>query len=290
LHLSNRRERYRSEAVRALRHAFGKAWDRPADALDRAAVVRSLDAIAKAGHGAIAARTAAYGRACFSWHAKRGAVTSNPFATLPAFGPRVSRERVLSDLELAAVWHAAEAIPGSFGRIVQLLILTGARRSEVAGMLWSELDADLETWSIGRDRMKAGAVHVVPLSPQARTLLSEIDRGDGLVLPGDRPGRPVGGWSKGKAALDRATSVEGWTLHDLRRTVATGLQRLGVRLEVTEAVLGHTSGSRAGIVGVYQRHDWQTEKRGALDAWGRHVEAIVNGEGATENVVKLAAR
>ena len=290
LHLSNRRERYRSEAVRALRHAFGKAWDRPADALDRAAVVRSLDAIAKAGHGAIAARTAAYGRACFSWHAKRGAVASNPFATLPAFGPRVSRERVLSDLELAAVWHAAEAMPGSFGRIVQLLILTGARRSEVAGMLWSELDAELETWSIGRDRMKAGAAHVVPLSPQARTLLSEIDRGDGLVLPGDRPGRPVGGWSKGKAALDRATSVEGWTLHDLRRTVATGLQRLGVRLEVTEAVLGHTSGSRGGIVGVYQRHDWATEKRGALDAWGRHVEAIVNGEGATENVVKLAAR
>ena len=288
LHLGNRRERYRSEAVRALRHAFGSAWDRPADALDRAAVVRTLDRIAKAGHGAIAARTAAYGRACFQWHLKRGAVAGNPFANLPAFGARSSRDRVLSDAELAAVWRAAETEQSAFGSIVRLLILTGQRREEVAGMLWSELSDDIATWSIGRDRMKAGQPHLVPLSPQAQTILAPLDRGDGLVFPGERPNRQFSGWSKAKGRLDAAAGVASWVLHDIRRTVATGLQRLGVRLEVSEAILGHTSGSRNGIVGVYQRHNWADEKRAALDAWGRHVEAIVAGAPPAANGIILA--
>jgi integrase len=88
-----------------------------------------------------------------------------------------------------------------------------------------------------------------------------------LVFPGER-GTPFSGWSKAKAAFDTASGVSGWWLHDLRRTLATGLQRLGVRLEVTEAVLNHLSGSRAGVVGIYQRHDWAEEKRPALDACG----------------------
>ena len=288
LHLGNRRERYRAEAVRALRHAFIKVWDRPAYALDRTAVVRTLDAMAKAGHAAIAARTAAYGRACFQWHVKRGTVPSNPFATIPAFGPQASRERVLTDDELAAVWRAAEATPGPFGRIARLLVLTGARRTEVAGMQWEELTGDLATWAIGRDRTKAGAAHVVPLSPPAQALLARLDRGKGLVLPGERPGRPFSGWSKAKTALDKASGVSDWTIHDIRRTVATGLQRLGIRLEVTEAVLGHTSGSRGGIVGVYQRHDWANEKRAALAAWAAHVEKVVTRSSeVAPNVISL---
>ena len=174
LHLGNRRERYRSEAVRALRHAFVKAWDRPADALDRAAVVRTFDAIAKAGHGAIAARTAVMGA-----RALRGARSAarsqqsvcNPAGFRPAGKPRAGAV----DLEVAAVWHAAKTMPGASGRTVRPLILTGARRSEVAGMLWSELDADLDAWTVGRDRMKAGAAHVVPCRRNLRTLLAEID-------------------------------------------------------------------------------------------------------------------
>src|SRR5215813_11031150 len=97
-----------------------------------------------------------------------------------------------------------------------------------------------------------------------------------LVLPGER-GTPFSGWSKAKTQLDTASGVSGWWLHDLRRTVATGLQRLGVRLEVTEAVLNHLSGSRAGVVGIYQRHDWAEEKRVALDAWSAHLLAAAEG-------------
>ena len=104
-----------------------------------------------------------------------------------------------------------------------------------------------------------------------------------LVFPGER-GTPFSGWSKAKSALDTASGVSGWWLHDLRRTLATGLQRLGVRLEVTEAVLNHLSGSRAGVVGIYpgvvgiyQRHDWAEEKRSALDAWSAHLLAATEG-------------
>jgi hypothetical protein len=95
-------------------------------------------------------------------------------------------------------------------------------------------------------------------------------------------------FSKAKPVLDAESGVSGWRLHDLRRTVATGLQRLGVRLEVTEAVLGHVGGSRAGIVGVYQRHNWAEEKRAALDAWGTRIEAIVDGRDGARNVVAFA--
>jgi integrase len=97
-----------------------------------------------------------------------------------------------------------------------------------------------------------------------------------LVFPGER-GTPFSGWSKAKSALDTASGVSGWWLHDLRRTLATGLQRLGVRLEVTEAVLNHLSGSRAGVIGIYQRHDWAEEKRSALDAWSAHLLAAAEG-------------
>jgi integrase len=130
----------------------------------------------------------------------------------------------------------------------------------------------------------------VPLSPQAEAILRATPRFQGadLVFPGRRG--PFNGFGKAKGALDATSGVQGWRLHDLRRTMATGLQRLGVRLEVTEAVLNHLSGSRGGIVGVYQRHTWADEKRAALNAWGEHVAAIVEGREARDNVTEFRAR
>jgi integrase len=126
---------------------------------------------------------------------------------------------------------------------------------------------------------------IVPLSAPAQDQLRGAPRLGELVFPGLRG--TFNGFSKAKAALDAKSSVRDWRLHDLRRTMATGLQRLGVRLEVTEQVLNHVSGSRAGIVGVYQRHDFASEKRAALEAWGEHVLAIVGGRDAADNVVTL---
>jgi integrase len=330
LHLAGKRPRYATEAVRALHYAFADHLDDAAEDLDRAAVVRALDALTrrrkrKDGDGAdkpkgvaMTGRTAAYGRAAFAWSVKRGAVRVNPFAALPIDRSIAKRERVLSDQEIAEIWRVAGDATAPYGAIIRLLILTGQRRGEVAGMAWNEISEDLATWTLPSERTKNGAAHTVPLSELARDLLRALLPKDGkeakhvlndwratgaLALPG-AAGTPFAGWSKTKLALDKAirearakaAATAGtspaplipWSVHDLRRTVATGLQRLGVRLEVTEAVLNHISGSRGGIAGVYQRHDWATEKRTALDSWAAHVASIVEGRIASDKVVKLA--
>jgi integrase len=159
-----------------------------------------------------------------------------------------------------------------------MLVLTGQRREEAAGMTWAELSGDFSTWVIPASRAKNGATHIVPLSEPAQDLLCNATRfgaseiGLELAFPGLRG--TFNGFSKAKATLDARSGVTDWRLHDLRRTMATGLQRLGVRLEVT----------------VYQRHDFASEKRAALDAWGAHVQAIVAGRANAGNVVTLRER
>jgi integrase len=229
----------------------------------------------------MAARTAAYGRACFQWAIKRGSINSNPFVDVP-LKPVVRRERVLTDKELSAVWQATSKA-STFHSIVRMLAVTAQRRDEVAEMAWSEISDDLTTWTIPAARAKNNQDNIVPLSPGAQEILRAASRYEGnpLCFPGDRG--PFSGWSKSKDRLDKASGVSEWRLHDLRRTAATGLQRLGIRLEITEAILNHTAGSRAGIVGLYQRHTWADEKRAALAAWGAHVAATV--EGRASNVV-----
>lgn len=302
LHLDGRAPRYRTEAVRALKVAFTKHLDLPAAALDRKAVVKVLDGLSAAGSASMASRTAAYGRACYQWAMKRGSLEANPFTLLPV-AETEKRDRVLSDEELVAVWNSADPAT-TFGAIVRTLILTGQRREEVGGMTWDEIAPDLTLWTIPRERAKNDQAHRVPLSApvadllRTRPRLSDCDHvffgrhrrtkgedgADAMVMG------PFNGWSKSKERLDAASGVKDWRLHDLRRTMATGLQRLGVRLEVTEAVLNHVAGSRAGIVGVYQRHTWADEKRAALDAWAARVMGIVDGRTAAPNVVAMEPR
>ena len=323
LHLADRRPSYAAEAVRALHYAFEDRLDDAAEDLDRAGVVRALDTITRRGQrkdgngtsrsrgAAIRGRTAAYGRAAYAWATKRGAVQINPFASLPVTKSVTKRERVLNDRELAEVWHATGEASAPYGTLIRLLILTGQRRSEVAAMTWAELSDDLTTWTIPGERTKNGVTHAVPLSAPARDFLRELGpeasrrRTGGLVFPG-AVGTPFAGWSKSKRALDRGiakvrakaaaeagqapAALAPWNVHDLRRTVATGLQSLGVRLEVTEAVLNHISGSRGGIAGVYQRHDWASEKRAALDSWAAHVLAAIKQKPPMGKVITLTRK
>ena len=287
LRLADKRESYAAEAVRAIKVAFPKQLPLPAADLDRATVVRVLDELTKAGKPAMAARTAAYARACYQWAIRRGSIEANPFAALP-INPAVKRERVLTDAELRAIWQAT-AKPGSFNSIVRMLMLTAQRRDEVAGMAWPELSDDRSTWTIPASRAKNGQDSIVPLAPQARAIIVAAPRyaKNPLIFPGERGA--FSGWSKSKERLDKDSGVKDWVLHDLRRTAATGLQKLGVRLEVTEAVLNHVSGSRAGIVGIYQRHDWADEKHSALEAWGDRLAAIVEGREPASNVTPIRA-
>jgi integrase len=288
LRLADKRASYAAEAVRAIKVAFPKQLPLPAADLDRATVVRVLDNLTKAGKPAMAARTAAYARACFQWAMRRGSIATNPFVNLPV-APTVRRDRVLTDAELRAIWQAT-AKPGSFNSIVRMLMLTAQRRDEVADMAWSELSGDLSIWTIPASRAKNGQDSIVPLAPQAQAILEATPRykGNPLVFPGDRGA--FSGWSKSKERLDRESGVKDWRLHDLRRTAATGLQKLGVRLEVTEAVLNHIAGSGAGIVGIYQKYGFADEKRAALAAWGERVAAIVEGREPGDNVTPIRAK
>ena len=210
--------------MRALHHAFAEHLDDAAEDLDRPSVVRALDALTrrrkrkdgegadKARGAAMIGRTAAYGRAAFTWAVKRGSVSANPFAALPVVKSTAKRERVLSDAEVAEIWQAAGEASVPFGPIIRLLILTGQRRGEVAGMTWRELSDDLTIWSLPADRTKNGIAHNVPLSTPACSLLKnficagagERDASSKLVFPGVA-GTPFAGWSKPKWHLTRGS-------------------------------------------------------------------------------------
>lgn len=204
----------------------------------------------------------------FEWLIEEGELTANPMAGVKA--PKVpERDRVLDDEELTAVWSAAEQIGWPFGTITQLLILTGCRSGEITGLHWPEWEGG--SINLPPSRVKTGEARIVPLSSPAQAILKQAPMTDEELAFTTTGRTPVSGWSRAKRRLDKISGVEDWIIHDLRRTVATGLQRLGIRLEVTEAVLGHTSGARGGIVGVYQRYEYDDEKRAALNAWARHV-------------------
>lgn len=228
----------------------------------------------------------AYASILFGWAAKRRYIENNPLLSMEKPGAPMARDRVLYDGELSVIWRASNEMATPWGPFYRLLILTGQRKSEVAGMVWAELDRKSGVWTIPADRAKNKKVHLVPLTPAAINVLDELADGDawpnsGFVLTTN--GRSsISGFSKAKRVLDdRVTAflngrgLPDWRVHDIRRTVATGMQRLGVRFEVTEAILNHVSGAKGGVAGVYQRHDWAMEKASALAAWADHVGTLV---------------
>jgi integrase len=238
-----------------------------------------IDSVADRGAIVMARRLHAHLHRLFRWSVGRGILETNPMAHLPKPGGETPRDRVLTDAELAAVFKNTTKLRPPFGPIFQLLILTGARRGEITGLRWSEIKDDAII--LGRDRTKSGEVHSIPLSPPALAVLKELPR----IGPSDfvftiNGRNPVTDLAASKGRLDGLINIPAWRTHDLRRTVATGLQRLGINLQIIEAVLGHVGRSRSGIVGVYQRHSFDPEKRTALEAWAREVERIVDGKPA----------
>jgi integrase len=248
-------------------------------------VLDVLEAHVARGAPVIATRTLAAVRKLFNWTVARDMLKASPCAGIEAPAPVNRRERVLTDAEIKPLWSATAELGYPFGPMVRLLLLTGQRRGEVAEMDWSEVDLEAKLWTIPRERVKNEKEHLVPLSAAAIEVLEDLPGGRrGLVFTTNGVA-PVSGFSKFKARLDKAMGgSEAWTIHDLRRTVATGLQKLGVALPVTEAVLNHISGSRAGVVGIYQRYDYADEKRAALETWSRFVVSLTEDHPAS-NVI-----
>ena len=252
-----------------------------AGTVSRAAVAAQVATIAKESGPIAANRARGALSAMFRWAIGEGLCNDNPVAGTNKQQENEPRERVLSDAEAAVVWLGC---PGNdYGRIVQLLLLTGCRRDEIGSLQWSETDMDAKTITLPAIRTKNSQTHVVPLSDTAMGILQAIPRRDRTHVFGVGEGG-YSGWSKAKMNLDKATKLkEPWTLHDLRRTVRTGLGMLGVAPHVAEAVLNHLP---AKLIRTYDRNTYATEKRAALDTWGNHIRVIVaQSDGA--NVHKL---
>lgn len=238
-----------------------------------------IDAVVDRGAVTQARRVHAFLHRLFKWAVGRDIIGQNPLADLPKPGQDTKRDRVLSDDELLAVWNAAETVGPLYRDAIRLLILTGARREEIGQLRWAEIDGS--TITLAADRTKTSIAHVIPLSATARAIIEALPRISGSRFVFTHDGiTPIASWHKTKAKLDGIANIKNWRIHDIRRSVATGLQKLGIPLQVTESVLGHVSGSRAGVVGIYQRHNYADEKRAALEAWGAHVMALVEGRTA----------
>jgi integrase len=256
--------------------AIAKWGARKISTIQRPDVIRLLDGLVDQGNPISANRTLASLRKLFNWAEGRYALSGNPCDKVEMPGSETARDRVLTDDELAAVWRAATEQGGHFESVVKLLILTGQRRNEVAGMEWRELDLPTKLWKLPRGRVKNDNGHEVPLSPQSLAIIEAVPRIANRALVFTTTGTtPISGFSKVKLDLDEASGVEDWTIHDLRRTAASGIARLGVSLPVIEKILNHSSGSFRGVVGVYQRHSYADEKRAALDLWGAHLARLV---------------
>lgn len=280
------------------RHILPHFGDRIAETITRAEITRFIDEIAR-GSPVMARNVLAHFSSFYTWALPRlDSLPGNPCRDAGRPPAPKSRDRVLNEEEVGILWNLLDAEVAPFGPAIRLLILTGQRRSEVFEADRSEFDLKAKLWTIPRERAKNGVAHLVPLSKEAAAIVEGLTVQDdsGKLFPARGNGENgPSGFSKSMTRLrsgmeERAgRPVVHWTLHDLRRTLATGLQRLGVRLEVTEAVLNHVSGSRAGIVGVYQRHNYFNEKREALDAWGKEVMRLARAQRKRAKAAQAAA-
>src|SRR2546430_297434 len=258
----------------------------PLAQVDRRAVAAQITTLTTKTGMVTANRTRASLSALFSWAISQGLTESNPVIGTSR-SPERSRDRVLSPAELKAIWVATDD-DSDYSAVVRLLMLTGQRASEIAGLRWSEIVDD--TIVLPGERTKNGRQHRIPISKPVRTILAARSRRpDRDLLFGSRPDRPFTSWTICKAALDVRLdkAVAHWTHHDLRRSMSTHMaEKLNIPPHIIEAILNHVGGHKSGIHGVYNVAEYESQKRRALTKWADHLLAIVEGR-HTSNVVNL---
>lgn len=264
------------------RLVYPKFGQRQIGDIRRSEITSLLDKIEDQNGPVMADHVLAYLRKVFNWHAGRSDDFRSPIVrgmarTKPS---KRRRQRTLTDSELRAVWKAAEAFPGPFGRLVQFLLLTATRRNEAARMKRSEVSG--ADWTIPEGRYKTGLELLVPLPPMAADVLKAVPKigNAGFVFTTDAK-HPISGFSKFKGDLDKASGVTGWVLHDLRRTARSLMSRAGVSADIAERCLGHVL---PGIRGTYDKHEYRDEKRHAFEALAALVALVLNPKA---NVVPL---
>lgn len=227
------------------------------------------------------------GAAFFQWLIEREHVDRNVFAGIrKASVHKVIRTRVLDDDEIRAIWLASED-EGRWGQWIKLLILTGCRNMEVRAARWSEFDLEAKVWTIPADRSKNGRPHTVFLTAPMLALLDDVPvfKDVDLLFPAIGNSRkPMSGHPKVKFRIDKRmrealaaagrNEPDNWCVHDFRRTIATGLQRLGLRPDIADQVIGHVGSTRTGAAAHYLHHQYDEERKAALQAWSEHIEKV----------------
>lgn len=256
---------------------FSSLFSRPIDEIKRADIVRVLDTIIAGGAPTRANRALAAIKKLMNWCIDRAMVETSPVASLRPPTKEVARERVLTDEEVIACWHAGTSEGFPFAQFTQLLILTGQRRGEVAGMRWCELDLDKGIWTLPAKRAKNASLHTIPLAPLAISILKSVPRLLDSDLVFTTAGTsPISGFGRLKERLDVAVGLDAddWRFHDLRRTMATNMAMARVQPHIIEAVLNHKTGIVSGVAAIYNRHGYLDEKREALELWAKKVEGM----------------
>jgi integrase len=286
------------ETQRYLERAWQPLHEGAIDAITRQTIVAVIDDLARNSGKVAADRARLALSGLYAWSIDRGYCETNPTMTIKARAPQSSRSRVLTQVELVAVWNAC--LDDDHGRIVRLLILTGQRKTEIGDLEWVEIDTDKRQIELPEARTKNGRAHIVPLSDEALAILSGVERKKGRDLVFGKGVGGFSGWSKAKGELDERLSkaraqaahkagdkpMHAWTLHDLRRSFVTHISEHGfAQPHVVEAIVNHISGHKDGVAGIYNRAAYAAEKRQALEQWGAHVAALI--EGGTGKLVPL---
>jgi integrase len=286
MYLSANKDRWRPSTRHQNEYFLSQQWkplhSQPVENIKRAQVAAQLRELTEKHGRASAARSRATLHAMFMWAMGEGLCEANPVVATnnPAEGIG-TRERVLSDDEIKIVWNVCP--PDDFGRIVKLLLLTGCRREEIGQLKWSEVDLDAGVMTISGTRIKNGRDLQLPLPSAALDILRSAKPAEGREYVFGRDGRRAGfsGWAWGKLDLDkriteaRGKAVGHWVLHDTRRTMRTGLGKIGIPPHIAELCINHVKG---GVEAIYDRHTYQPQIKAALAAWAAHVDLIAKGK------------
>lgn len=269
------RNRSYREAERILKREFVSAYgEMDIRKIKRGDLFALMDAAIARGSKYQANRIHAHLRKLMNWCVSRGIIDVSPLSGVSAPSVETKRRRVLSDDEITRVLDACNGLTYPYRFIVPMLLATGQRRSEVANMVRSEIDLESRTWTIPAERSKNGEEHSVPLNTMAMAMLEEMPRYEGSDMVFTTNGKtPINGFSKFLKRLQEASGTSDWRLHDLRRTAASGMAREKVEPHVISKILNHTSATNS-VTWIYIRHQFNDEKREALEKWGKHVEGL----------------
>jgi integrase len=257
------------------KHILPKWRDRPVAEIRKADVLAVTDEAQKRGQSARNS-TITVLSSFFNWCMGRDLVEHSPVDRVKKTKEK-SRDRFLSDFEIKTFWNGCDGLGSVFGPMFQMLLLTGARRSEVANMTHAELNLKSRLWTIPGARTKNGKPHEIYLSDAALAILKSLPRFAGSRFAFSTTGGSASsGFHKAKTRLNRMTGgLAPYTLHDLRRSFASGMARIGISIEIIERCLNHSLG---GVAAVYNRHDYAAQMADAFATWGNHVAELVRDE------------